>query len=87
MFSHLPDPRLPRLIEEARSIEATLAAAAALLDAGRRIDMIGLDQRTGRLCAQGLDLPPEDGARLRPALVTLRTGLDAIACRLKNPPR
>ncbi len=87
MFSPPTDPRLENLLGEARSIEATLAAAAALLDAGRRVDMTGLDQRTGRLCAQGLDLPPDEGARLRPALLALRDSLDTVAGRLKGAPR
>ena len=61
----------------ADGIGASLAAARGLLLAGRKIDLGGLDDLCGRLCARSLDLPPEQGRLLAPRLDALRDGLDA----------
>ena len=73
-----------RLGHEARALRGLLAAAAALLDSRRAIDLTGFDLRAGRLCAQTLDLPPDEAAGLRADLMALRTALDQIDTLLRR---
>jgi hypothetical protein len=40
----------------------TMRIAAALIEAGLRVDLSGLDDWMGLLCARALDLPPKQGA-------------------------
>ncbi len=75
----------------AASLREAIAAAAAMLrlaegiaTAGRKVDLAGLDDRLGRICAQALDLPPAEGARLRAELVALLGDLDALAAALRQ---
>lgn len=51
----------------------------ALASAGRIVDITGLDQQIGLLCAKALDLMPEDGRELRPMLMLLLADLDALS--------
>lgn len=62
-----------------QSIHATVAIATGLAECGRAIDLSGLDSATGALCAQVLDLRPEDGSSLRTALVLLQERLAALS--------
>ena len=48
-----------------------LRLARGMVQAGRRVELEGLDQMVGRLCARCLDLPPEEGRALRPLLAAL----------------
>lgn len=66
-------------------IAGTLRVATALAQAGRRLDLDGLDRMLGRLCAGALDLPPAQGRQLRPRLVGLLTELDALGALLDPP--
>jgi hypothetical protein len=65
--------------------------ARAMLEASRTVDLTGLDDGIGRLCAAALDLPPAEGRQLRPTLEALRCELerlDALLARsaLSRPP-
>ena len=51
----------------------------ALAASGREVDITGLDQQVGLLCAKALDLMPEDGRAMRPMLVDLLADLDALS--------
>jgi len=62
----------------AQSAERILRLAQALAQAGRTIDLTGLEHGVGRLTASALDLDPIDGRRLRPALIGLLNGLDRL---------
>lgn len=62
----------------ARSVEGTLRMARSLAEAGRTLDLAGLDGLVGQLTARTLDLPPEDGRTLRPALQSILTELDGL---------
>jgi hypothetical protein len=64
---------------------ATLRLAAALATAGRAIDLGGLDNEIGRLCAGLLDLPPEAGRRMRPRLIALLAELDRLVAAMPQP--
>ena len=63
----------------ARAVVGTLQMARALAKARRRIDLTGLDQEIGRLCAAALDLPSAEGRAMRPLLVDVLVELDALA--------
>ena len=62
----------------AQSVGRMLDVSAALLIAGRAIDLGGLDHWVGRLTASTLDLEPADGRRMRPILAGLLRRLDAL---------
>ncbi len=66
-----------RMLAEQLTRMATVAAA--LLRAGRKVDLAGLDAEIGLLCAKTLDLPREEGRRARPWLVGLSGGLEALS--------
>ncbi len=63
--------RLDRLQIAAQATTRVLDLALALTKAGRRVDLAGIDNRIGQLCAQALDLPPGLGAALVPSLRAL----------------
>lgn len=63
----------------------TLRLARALTQAGRRVDLAELDSAIGRLCARALDLPPEHGRALRPALEALLAEVEATEALLRSP--
>jgi hypothetical protein len=53
--------------------------ARALVEAGRAIDLTGIDGQVGLLCAKSLDLPPDDGRRIRPRLIALFGSMEGLA--------
>ena len=59
-----------------------LAIARRLVDQGRRIELSGLEDQVGLLCAKPLDLPPAIGRTVRPVLRALRDQVDAVAAIL-----
>jgi hypothetical protein len=71
-----PSAALAATLAMADGIGALLATARGLLRSGRRVDLSGLEDMCGRLCARSLDLPPEQGRVLAPRLETLQEGLD-----------
>ncbi len=81
-----PETPLEQVSGLATGLTQTLALARALTDAGRRIDLAGLDGQVGLLCARALDLDPPEGHRARLALMGLRAELDALAAALSRPP-
>lgn len=72
-----------RLAEAIAATAALLRLAEGLAAAGRPVDLAGLDDRIGLLCAQALDLAPADGARLRGDLAALLRDLDALGVALR----
>ena len=75
--------RLDRLLSEASALGGLLQASEALVDAGRQLDIHGLDLRVGRLCAQCLDLEPDEGRALRPGLLALGLQVDRLTARMR----
>ena len=73
-----------RLLEQ---ISGTLRLARVLAERQRTLDLRGLPDQVGRLCAAALDLPPEQGRALRPQLSALLAELDAIAACCGAPER
>jgi hypothetical protein len=56
-----------------------VGVARALVEAGRAIDLTGIDSQVGLLCAKSLDLPSGDGRRIRPRLIALFASMEALA--------
>lgn len=56
-----------------------VGVARALAAGGRDVDLTGLDRQIGLLCAKSLDLPPDDGRRLRPRLIALSGAMEALS--------
>ena len=60
-------------------LKKTIALATTLTKAGRKVDLSGLEHSVGIVCAKALDLMPDQGRTLRPALVALAAALDALS--------
>lgn len=71
-----------------QQIGCTLEIARRLVDGGKRVDLTGLDSQMGFVCARALDLPPEEGRALRPALIELLHAVDTLSAALmaRAPP-
>jgi len=67
----------------AEGAQRLLRTSRALASAGRPIDLTGLHLCIGRLTASILDLDPDDGCRLRPALQGLLFDLDRLQATLE----
>jgi len=66
------------------TMAATMLMARALLVAGHRIDLDGVEREVGDLCAEAVALPREDGRRLRPALQQLLREVEALESDLAD---
>ena len=64
-------------------LQVTLALASSLANAGRVVDLSGLEADTSLLCAQVLDLPPSEGQALRPALLAVHTSVARLIASLQ----
>jgi hypothetical protein len=73
---HDPAVAVTALADE---LTKTVALARALVQSGRAIDLAGLDRQIGLLCAKSLDLPPDEGRRIRPWLVALSGSMEALS--------
>ncbi len=69
----------------ARSLGTAARLSVAFAQSGRRIDLAGLDDKVGLLCAKALDLAPDEGRELRGDLILLRSELDGLAHVLGQP--
>ena len=63
----------------AEQLTAMVTGATGSLRAGRDVDLAGLDSEVGLLCAKSLDLPADEGRRVRPWLVGLSGGIEALS--------
>ena len=83
-----PDPAPSAAVAGAlRGVVSTVAIAQGLASSGRTVDLAGLDAAAGMLCARILDLPPVEGAALRPALVELEARLVALGTAISTQSR
>lgn len=81
MSGSAPD-RLTPVRTLAEEFRAVLATAEALARANRLVDLSGLEEICGRLCAAALDLPPETGRSFRHTLADCLSRLEALAIAL-----
>jgi hypothetical protein len=81
------DPLAPLRAAEAAAerLLGVLRITRTLAEARRAVDIAGFDGLVGRLCAQSLDLPPEDGRKLRPRLIALLDELSRLERALTAP--
>jgi hypothetical protein len=75
----MPVTSLRSFIED---LENSIAVARTLVEAGHAIDLTGFDRLVGLLCAQVLDLPPEDAGLFKDDLSGLLASVDALSCSL-----
>jgi len=68
----------------AGELTSMVEVARALAAAGRTVDLAGLDARIGLLCAKSLDLPPDEGRRMRPRLIALSGSMQALSRALAD---
>ena len=82
------DPDAPLRAAEASAdrLVRILRVARSLARAHRAVDIVGFDGLVGRLCAQSLDLPLQDGPRMRPRLAALLKEMAALEAALTRPP-
>jgi hypothetical protein len=66
----------------ADGVTQTLCVARGLVEAGRYVDLAGLEDQVGLLCAKALDLPPEDGRAVRGDLFAVLARLEALSTTL-----
>ena len=78
--------RQPAAEQEVEAVAAMLRLASGMLASSRRLDLAGMDQMVGRLCARCLDLPPEEGRAMRPHLAGLLAEIDALNATIPVPP-
>lgn len=66
-------------------IQQTVRMSSALAAADRTVNLTGLEDLVGILCAQALDLPPSEGKVLRISLEALLADCDVLASTLRHP--
>lgn len=65
-------------------VRHTVELASGLRAKGRRIDVTGLDQTVGLLCAKALDLPPGQGRAARPGLIAVLAEIVALDAAFRD---
>ena len=84
-FTAEPDGiRGRRLSELASRLSRTLGIARALAERGRRLDLTGIEDGVGMLCAQSLDLPAGDARCMVPVLREVLTQVESLAQVLRR---
>ena len=79
--SSLDDLSLTLAIAE--GLRRSLRLARALAGQNRPVDLAGMQDSIGLLCAKALDLTPAEGRTLRIALVALRMELDELSTAMR----
>ena len=78
----IPLDRKQRLSVLASRLSRTIGVARALAQNGRTVDLTGLDDGIGLLCAQTLDLGLQDGRELLPLLHDVLAQVNALTADL-----
>jgi hypothetical protein len=82
----MPPPDTSQPLAELRAftdgVMQTLGVARGFVEAGRSVDLAGLEDQVGLLCAKALDLPPAEGRMMRGELVALLARVDALTAAL-----
>jgi hypothetical protein len=66
----------------ADDVTQTLGVARGLVEAGRYVDLTGLEDQIGLLCAKALDLPSDEGRAIRGDLVGMLARVEALSAAL-----
>lgn len=79
----MPPPSHAQAVEAAiAALDGTLALAHAFVEAGRVVDLDGLERDAAALCAALMALDPKAARGMRPALEGLRRRVDGLAASL-----
>ena len=78
----IPLDRPQRLTVLASRLSRTIGIARALAQNGRTVDLTGLDDGVGMLCAQALDLPTPEGRALLPLLADVLQQVNTLTAAL-----
>jgi hypothetical protein len=62
----------------------TVSIARALVESGRAVDLAGLEDGVGLLCAKTLDMPIPESREMLPAMLELRAQIDSLAARMAD---
>jgi hypothetical protein len=73
----MPDPQT-QVEDMMAAAHSMLRVARALVQSQRPVDLAGLQDTIGRLCAAALDLPRDQGRALQPRLAAVLAELDAL---------
>ena len=73
-----------RLVTLAERLIRTLAVGRALVVAGRTVDMSGIQDGIGVLCAKTLDLSQPQGRQMLPALYELTAQIDSLSQAMRR---
>ncbi len=68
----------------AMRVSRTLGVARALAERGRRLDLAGIEDGIGVLCAQTLDMPAKDGRCMLPVLREVLAQLESLSAALQR---
>jgi len=82
MDSMVASAQLAELQMFADGVTQTLGVARGLVEAGRYVDLAGLEDQLGLLCAKALDLPPGDGRTMRVELIAMLARVEALSTAL-----
>jgi hypothetical protein len=74
--------QLAELHTFADGVTQTLGVARGLVEIGRYIDLAGLEDQVGLLCAKALDLPPAEGRVMRVKLIAVLARVEALSVAL-----
>ncbi len=72
------------MAELAERINRTLGVARALAKSGRALDLTGIEDGVGVLCAQTLDLPAGGAREMLPALREVLAQVDMLSMALRR---
>lgn len=82
-----PYPSRTQAVHDALAhLDGLVAVATGMASAGRTVNLVGLEDKAGTLCAHILDLPPVDGALFQTELVALDGKLAALAATIRANP-
>ncbi|MEJ0045981.1 MAG: hypothetical protein WDN04_07560 [Rhodospirillales bacterium] len=87
MFAAEAEPDVPpeRLVTLAERLIRTLAVGRALVVSGRTVDMSGIQDGIGVLCAKTLDLSHRQGRLMLPSLLELAAQVDSLTQAMRRP--
>jgi hypothetical protein len=74
-----------QLVTLAERLSRTAAVARALIMAGRTVDLAGIEDGIGLLCAKSLDLPRENAREILPAMHALLAQLASLTTAIQMP--
>lgn len=78
-----PSDDLVAVSAMAEGLLQSFRLARALAGRGRPVELDGMQDSVGLLCAKALDLEPGEGRVLRVALIALREELDQLSATLR----